>query len=134
MSNEKRCPGRLGYTGDDKLPSYMGVIINHDIRIPPLTKDPSINQPVFHGVRIRSGFKLHKSWASRQSLDLRNTATMIYALLPLSATWFQEIIWVFPNTRGKTPKMDGENNGKPYDQMDDLAKPLWQHPFISRQT
>ena len=23
--------------------------------------------------------------------------------------------------RGKTPKMDGENNGKPYDQMDDLG-------------
>ena len=22
--------------------------------------------------------------------------------------------------RGKTPKMDGENNGKPYEQMDDL--------------
>ena len=23
--------------------------------------------------------------------------------------------------RGKTPKMDGENNGKPYEQMDDLG-------------
>ena len=23
-------------------------------------------------------------------------------------------IWMFPNIRGKTPKMDGENNGKPY--------------------
>jgi len=23
-------------------------------------------------------------------------------------------IWVFPKIRGKTPKMDGENNGKPY--------------------
>ena len=22
--------------------------------------------------------------------------------------------WVFPKIRGKTPKMDGENNGKPY--------------------
>ena len=22
--------------------------------------------------------------------------------------------WVFPKNRGKTPKMDGENNGKPY--------------------
>ena len=29
----------LGYTGDDKLPSYMGIIINHEIRIP-------IKQPV----------------------------------------------------------------------------------------
>ena len=47
-SNEKRAPCRLGYMGDDKLPSYMGSIINHDIRIPPLTKDPSINQGFLH--------------------------------------------------------------------------------------
>ena len=27
--------------------------------------------------------------------------------------------------RGKTPKMDGENHGKPYEQMDDLGgKPI----------
>ena len=26
-----------------------------------------------------------------------------------------------PENRGKTPKMDGENNGKPYEQMDDLG-------------
>ena len=33
--------------------------------------------------------------------------------------------------RGKTPKMDGENNGKPYEQMDDLGVfPIFlvQHP------
>ena len=24
-----------------------------------------------------------------------------------------------------TPKMDGENNGKPYEQMDDLGVPLF---------
>ena len=27
--------------------------------------------------------------------------------------------------RGKTPKMNGENNGKPYEQMDDLGVPLF---------
>ena len=28
------------------------------------------------------------------------------------------------------PKMDGENNGKPYEQMDDLGVPLfWKHPY-----
>ena len=28
--------------------------------------------------------------------------------------------------RGKTPKMDGENNGsKPYEQIDDLGAPLF---------
>ena len=34
---------------------------------------------------------------------------------------------------GWAPKMDGENNGKPYDQMDDLGgKPpyFWKHPYI----
>ena len=28
--------------------------------------------------------------------------------------------WVFPKIGG-TPKMDGENHGKPYEQMDDLG-------------
>ena len=27
--------------------------------------------------------------------------------------------------RGNTPKMDGENNEKPYEQMDDLGVPLF---------
>ena len=27
--------------------------------------------------------------------------------------------------RGKTPKMDGENNGKPYEQIDDLEVALF---------
>ena len=27
--------------------------------------------------------------------------------------------------RGFSPKMDGENNGKPYEQMDDLRVPLF---------
>ena len=38
VSNEKRAPGCLGYIGDEILPSYIGIIINHEIRIP-------INQP-----------------------------------------------------------------------------------------
>ncbi len=29
VSNEKRAPGWLGYIGDEKLPSYIGIIINH---------------------------------------------------------------------------------------------------------
>ena len=28
--------------------------------------------------------------------------------------WFSPIIWMFPKIRGKTPKRDGENNGKHY--------------------
>ena len=42
MSHEKN-PGWMGYIGDDILPSYIGIIINHEIRIPFLT-----NQ--FHGM------------------------------------------------------------------------------------
>ena len=39
MSSEKKGPWLVGvYIGDEKLPSYIGIIINHDIRIP-------INQP-----------------------------------------------------------------------------------------
>ena len=35
-------------------------------------------------------------------------------------------IWMFPKIGGlKTPKMDGENNGQPYGQMDDLGVPLF---------
>ena len=41
---------------------------------------------------------------------------------------------VEPKIRGFSPKMDGENNGKPYEQMDDLGgfTPLFlvQHPYI----
>ena len=35
----------------------------------------------------------------------------------------------------KTPKMDGENNGKPYEQMDDLGVALFWgwHPYRSGQ-
>ena len=29
MSNEKRAAGWLGYIGDEILPSYIGIIINH---------------------------------------------------------------------------------------------------------
>ncbi len=29
MSNEQRAPGCLGYIGDEILPSYVGIIINH---------------------------------------------------------------------------------------------------------
>ena len=39
MSHEKRAPGWLGYIGDEILPSYIGIIIHHEIRIP-------INHPV----------------------------------------------------------------------------------------
>ena len=37
---------------------------------------------------------------------------------------FQKLGW-------KTPKMDGENNGKPYDQMDDLGYHYFRkHKFL----
>ena len=43
-------------------------------------------------------------------------------------------IWVFPKIRGKPPKLDGENNGKPYFLMDLGGKPhyFWKHPYIGK--
>ena len=35
MGNEKRAPGWLGYIGDEILPRYIGIILNH-------YKDPSL--------------------------------------------------------------------------------------------
>ena len=29
MSNEKRAPGCFGFLGDEILPSYIGIMINH---------------------------------------------------------------------------------------------------------
>ena len=56
-----------------------------------------------------------------------------------ASDWFQGLRedWDFSKNRGETPKMDGENNGKPYEQMDDLGVPwgyhyFWKHPFFSR--
>ena len=47
-----------------------------------------------------------------------------------------QTIWLYmavSKNRG-TPKMDGENKGKPYEQMDDLGGKLpyfWvQHPYV----
>ena len=43
-------------------------------------------------------------------------------------------IWVFPKIGVKPPKMDGENNGKPYEEMDDLGGKnpyFWKHPNVS---
>ena len=40
---------------------------------------------------------------------------------------------MFPKIGGKTSKMDGENNGKPYEQMDELGGRhpyFWIHPYI----
>ena len=35
--------------------------------------------------------------------------------------WLTCIHMGVSKNRGETPKMDGENNGKPYEQMDDLG-------------
>ena len=59
MSNETN-PGCLGYVGDEKLPSYMGTIINHYFRIPLLSNQDSMESirfffvVFFHGSHIRS--------------------------------------------------------------------------------
>ena len=43
MSNEKRAPSCLGsFSGDDALHSYMGITKNHEIRIPSLDNQDSM--------------------------------------------------------------------------------------------
>ncbi len=40
---------------------------------------------------------------------------------------------VEPKIGGETPNMDGENNGKPYEQMDDLGVALFlETPIYNR--
>ena len=53
MSNEKKT-GWLGYIGDEILPNYMGILINHDIRIPSLNNQDSMEcqQGFFRGSHI----------------------------------------------------------------------------------
>ena len=41
-------------------------------------------------------------------------------------------VGVNPKIGGKTPKMDGENHGRPYEQMDDLGGKI--HPYFWRAT
>ena len=38
MSNEKNDFLFIGYMGDEILPRYVGIVVNHDIRIPFLNK------------------------------------------------------------------------------------------------
>ncbi len=59
VSNEKNT-GRFGYIGDEILPSYIGIIVNHEIRIP-------IKQPILWKVR---GFF---SWLIFFTLEITRT-------------------------------------------------------------
>ena len=44
MSHEEN-PGWLGYIGDDKLPNYMGILINH-------YKDPYLTTSIMESERV----------------------------------------------------------------------------------
>ena len=53
------------------------------------------------------------------------------------ATWWfmvrNNYLGVSKNSGGFPPKMDGENNGKSYEKMDDLGGKhpySWKHPYI----
>ena len=48
---------------------------------------------------------------------------MLAAFRNVYIVFTQNSIWVFLNIGFFSPKMDGENNGKPYEQMDDLGGP-----------
>ena len=59
---KKRAPGCLGFIGDEQLPSYLGIIINHEIRIP-------INQPGFHGMSFQGLVHVAHLWALRIAIE-----------------------------------------------------------------
>ena len=52
--------------------------------------------------------------------SLENLSSVTSTNLCPAMERLEKSIWVFPK-KGKKPKMDGENNGKPYEQMDDLG-------------
>ena len=54
----KKNLGWLGYIGDEILPSYIGIIMNHEIRIPFLT--------------IQDSMESHKGFLGRGSDELQN--------------------------------------------------------------
>ena len=49
-----------------------------------------------------------------EELDLRGERLQYKRLLDLKE-WMNSGMWMFPKIEGKTPKMDGENNGKAYE-------------------
>ena len=57
-----------------------------------------------------------KAWKRKKK---RKFGASLLQAKPLSTNKAE--MGVEPKNRGKTPKMDGENNGKPYEQMDDLG-------------
>ena len=54
--------------------------------------------------------KPHNIWVFNWVLTSKQTS-IYYFLSPFGR---KKHIWVFPKIGGFTPKMDGENNGKPY--------------------
>ena len=86
---------------------------------------------------------LYQNISNKKHLrDLEMAGLPIIAIIQLSAELLSqhqfslEVIWidsgawnylgVEPKNRSVSPKMDGENHGKPYESMDDLGgKPLF---------
>ena len=62
-----------------------------------------------------NGWKVPIQWNDRRPRFRLTPAPNVYRLFTLDVS----------KNRGKTPKMDGGNNGKPYFLMDDLGVPLF---------
>ena len=54
--------GCVGYVRDEQLPSYVGIIMSHEIRIP-------IKQPVFQWISYPAGFFERGSSRYRISIE-----------------------------------------------------------------
>ena len=76
MSSEKRAPGWLFEIGDEKLPSYIEIVINHEIRIP-----FSTNQDSMESKGPRVSFMAHVSlWQGRCSNQVQSTKSPLRVL------------------------------------------------------
>ena len=67
LVDEKRALGWLGYIGDEILPSYIGIMRHHEIRIP-------INQPGFKQESKGPGFFSWLKWSEKLEVGHRGVS------------------------------------------------------------
>ena len=66
----------------------------------------------------------HKSLPIMKGFD-RYPPAWLHCSLPSTSNRLKLTCGCWTKNRGNTPKMDGEYNGKPYEQTDDLGVPLF---------
>ncbi len=72
-------------------------------------------------------------WNTRLAASVKSKDLHFHFSVEYPASMTNSPCGCWTKNRGSfTPKMDGENNGKPYEQMDDLGgfhPYFWKHPI-----